>query len=529
MFTHTDSTGATAVVTRNGLSPKTKHMQLRYLWLQELYTTRKLKLRKVGTLDNLGDVLTKHVTPQVLTRLLGRLGLINVLDTNVSTIYVTSFEESDFEVTSSDLELTSFEVTSSEVTRCDLKHDVTRLLTFVFPQHFSLPLCKPQELEPLAMAQQVTVVVTEKVLASAGLPNCSKGKYHSNWSCPGLQARRSSLQELPLGLAVTKGLTACAYCEGTLHSGNYLTPLGTPPPDSQLFTAATAPTSATAPEASSSGTSTATTPTVLCQPGLVELLDLRTSCTLEKSFNAGLTVKGNYSDFLTAKNFEGGCLSSNYYFVALPANKWHSYKHFRGTGPNYYKEELEERGNETFALTAWSAARYYFFRLEQTTGLTEEDKTEPPLVIALKFDTKRFFDSWASDNFHYGKFNRWYQDFFLTAYAPGLELTATMMQSALELQTHFSFISYQDATATFFKFKQLLWDGTAPPPFWLPAAQGNFNFTTARASATLDSEDSEERTETQHTARATAASSSTSADTVTQALAQALLVLTKKN
>ena len=52
MFTHTDSTGATATVNRTGLSPKTKHMQLRYLWLQELYTTRKLKLKKVNTLDN---------------------------------------------------------------------------------------------------------------------------------------------------------------------------------------------------------------------------------------------------------------------------------------------------------------------------------------------------------------------------------------------------------------------------------------------------------------------------------------------
>ena len=92
MFTHTDSTGATATVTRTGLSPKTKHMQLRYLWLQELYTTRKLKLKKVNTRDNLGDVLTKHVTPQVLTRLLGRLGLINVLDTYVSLIFM---EDSD--------------------------------------------------------------------------------------------------------------------------------------------------------------------------------------------------------------------------------------------------------------------------------------------------------------------------------------------------------------------------------------------------------------------------------------------------
>ena len=34
---HTDSTGAKAVCTRTGLSPKTKHMQLRYLWLQQLF------------------------------------------------------------------------------------------------------------------------------------------------------------------------------------------------------------------------------------------------------------------------------------------------------------------------------------------------------------------------------------------------------------------------------------------------------------------------------------------------------------
>ena len=115
MYTHTDSTGATGIIQRTGLSSKTKHMQLRYLWLQELYTTRKLKLKKVGTLDNLGDTLTKHVTPQVLTRLLGKLGLINVIDTHVSLVYVTSCNlgNSDFE----ELELL-LEVTSPELDPC---------------------------------------------------------------------------------------------------------------------------------------------------------------------------------------------------------------------------------------------------------------------------------------------------------------------------------------------------------------------------------------------------------------------------
>ena len=63
---NTDSTGAEATCTRTGLSPKTKHMQLRYIWLQETFTTKQCSLHKVGTADNLGDVLTKYVASTVL-------------------------------------------------------------------------------------------------------------------------------------------------------------------------------------------------------------------------------------------------------------------------------------------------------------------------------------------------------------------------------------------------------------------------------------------------------------------------------
>ncbi len=34
---HTDSTGAKAVCSRTGLPPQTKHMELRYLWLQHIF------------------------------------------------------------------------------------------------------------------------------------------------------------------------------------------------------------------------------------------------------------------------------------------------------------------------------------------------------------------------------------------------------------------------------------------------------------------------------------------------------------
>ncbi len=75
---HSDPTGATATCTRTGLSPKTKHTQLRYLWLQPSFTTQQCNLHKIEIAANLGDVLTKYVTSTVLERLLGRLGLIEV-------------------------------------------------------------------------------------------------------------------------------------------------------------------------------------------------------------------------------------------------------------------------------------------------------------------------------------------------------------------------------------------------------------------------------------------------------------------
>ena len=517
MFTHTDSTGATAVVNRTGLSPKTKHMQLRYLWLQELYTTRKLKLRKVGTLDNLGDVLTKHVTPQVLTRLLGRLGLINVLDTYVSMIYVTSEESNlDFEVTSGNLDLTSFEDTFAEVTSAVTSSD--------FSQPFSTPPTSAH-FEHSAMAL-VTVVATERVLATAtGSNDLSKGKYHANWSCVGLQSRKTPLVEIPLGLAVQKGLTACNFCDTVLHNGTYSAPLGTPPPDSRP--AATSRTSSTGggplrtepppPQTTSAGTSELT----LCEPGLEDFLDLGTNCEIEKNFNLGLRTFRDVATFETAKNFESNCLSDKYYFVALPRENWETYRNWRSTLPNVLLEETAERGNETLCFTAWGALRYYFFRLEQTANLPEHLKTAPPLLVGLKVDTNEFFRNWTSDNFTWGRFNRWYSDYFLTIYTTGLKLTPSMLQSALELEPHFSYVSYLAATSEYYRFKQLLWDGRSPAPHWLPAAQGNFG------TAGTSSDDSEELPVTRKkTSKAT--SSNEDSNTVQLALATALLVLTKK-
>ncbi len=67
------------MASRFGTSRKTRHVQLRYLFIQDLVQEGVIQLVKVlGTL-NPADVATKWVTLETLARHLGKLGLINNL------------------------------------------------------------------------------------------------------------------------------------------------------------------------------------------------------------------------------------------------------------------------------------------------------------------------------------------------------------------------------------------------------------------------------------------------------------------
>ena len=72
----TDSTAGKSMAGRFGTSRKTKHVELRYLYVQELVQSGLIRLRKVlGTL-NPADILTKYVSKDTLYRHLGTFGLI---------------------------------------------------------------------------------------------------------------------------------------------------------------------------------------------------------------------------------------------------------------------------------------------------------------------------------------------------------------------------------------------------------------------------------------------------------------------
>ena len=61
---HTDSTAGQAIASRCCAGKKSTHIELRYLYMQELVQRGVLTLRKVGTLFNCSDVLTEYFNPE---------------------------------------------------------------------------------------------------------------------------------------------------------------------------------------------------------------------------------------------------------------------------------------------------------------------------------------------------------------------------------------------------------------------------------------------------------------------------------
>ena len=71
---YTDSTAGKSMATRYGLGKKTKHIELRYLYMQELVNSGALRLSKIDTKLNQSDLLTKYLsaeTTQLHTATLG--------------------------------------------------------------------------------------------------------------------------------------------------------------------------------------------------------------------------------------------------------------------------------------------------------------------------------------------------------------------------------------------------------------------------------------------------------------------------
>ena len=107
----TDSSAAKSIAMSFGTSRKTRHIQLKYLFMQDLIRSNIVKLKKVPGDLNPADVLTKHVKLDVLRRHLQRVGLHAARDYTILALHCLHG------------------VTSSAIACC--KHSETTLDSFV--------------------------------------------------------------------------------------------------------------------------------------------------------------------------------------------------------------------------------------------------------------------------------------------------------------------------------------------------------------------------------------------------------------
>ena len=83
-----DSSAAKTMASRLGISKKSKPIELRHLWIQDILSEGVMSLEKVGTHHNPSDVLTKFVQASVLGNHLPKLNLFK--DPSVSQVFKVS-------------------------------------------------------------------------------------------------------------------------------------------------------------------------------------------------------------------------------------------------------------------------------------------------------------------------------------------------------------------------------------------------------------------------------------------------------
>ena len=89
---YTDSSSGKALASKLGLTRKSKHVQLRFLFMQDLVASGQLKLSKVPSERNPADVLTKYLQASTLHKLLPKLGVMTRAVDSKDLLSVISFD-----------------------------------------------------------------------------------------------------------------------------------------------------------------------------------------------------------------------------------------------------------------------------------------------------------------------------------------------------------------------------------------------------------------------------------------------------
>ena len=77
---YTDSTSATSLASKLGVNRRSRHIALRYLWIQDLRQAGEVDIKRVTTNENPADIYTKLLPAPVLQKHLPQNGLLALLD-----------------------------------------------------------------------------------------------------------------------------------------------------------------------------------------------------------------------------------------------------------------------------------------------------------------------------------------------------------------------------------------------------------------------------------------------------------------
>ena len=72
---HTDSTAGKSIATRQGTSKRAKHIDLKFLYTQDLIKHDITRILKINTLHNSSDLFTKYISKETLQRLIQSIGI----------------------------------------------------------------------------------------------------------------------------------------------------------------------------------------------------------------------------------------------------------------------------------------------------------------------------------------------------------------------------------------------------------------------------------------------------------------------
>ena len=72
---HTDSTAGKSIAARQGTSKRAKHIDLKFLYTQDLIKHDIIRILKINTLHNSSDLFTKYISKETLQRLIQSIGI----------------------------------------------------------------------------------------------------------------------------------------------------------------------------------------------------------------------------------------------------------------------------------------------------------------------------------------------------------------------------------------------------------------------------------------------------------------------